>query len=253
MKKRLEQLTFSLSKDPPPETNCAQTLGAKRFATVFDDLGGVYSSLGEDAKAAEAYTKAIACNPRAEFLHSELAAALLDMGHYDEARLETQRQLTLGRASFLVYTLLTQLDFVQERWPDAITHARLAATDAPDDEQATYWQCFLWFAQKHAGTLEPTLVNRRTPATWPGPILDSLRGKITESALADAISAERDSHRQREILTEALFYTGQKHRAENRTDEAQKYFAATVDLQVPYFIEHHLAMAELEKLRHPMP
>src|SRR5262245_36837514 len=60
MKKRLEQLTFSLSKDPPPESNCAQTLGAKRFATVFDDLGGVYSSLGEDAKAAEAYTKAIA-------------------------------------------------------------------------------------------------------------------------------------------------------------------------------------------------
>lgn len=253
MKKRLDQITFSLSKDPPPETNCAQTLGAKRFATVLDDLGGVYSSMGEDAKAAEAYAKAIACNPRAEFLHAELAAALLDMGHYDEARLETERRLTLGRANFSVYTLVTQLDFVQERWPDAITHARLAATEAPDDEQATYWQCFLWLAQKHAGAAEPTLISRRIPGTWPAPILDSLRGKITETELADAISAERDSHRQREILTEALFYTGQKHRAENRADEAQKYFAATVDLQVSYFIEHHLAMAELEKLRHPMP
>src|SRR6267154_3143984 len=52
MKKRLSQITFELSKDPPPETNCAQTLGAKRFATLFDDLGGVYSSMGDDAKAA---------------------------------------------------------------------------------------------------------------------------------------------------------------------------------------------------------
>ena len=41
LKKRLTQITFDLSKDPPPETNCAQTLGAKRFATLFDDLGGV--------------------------------------------------------------------------------------------------------------------------------------------------------------------------------------------------------------------
>jgi lipoprotein NlpI len=250
MKKRLNQITFDLSKDPPPETNCAQTLGAKRFATLFDDLGSVYSSMGEDTKAAEAYQKAIDCNPRAEFLHAQLAAALLDMGRYDDARVETQRQLALGRASFAVYTLLTQLDFIQDRWPDAVTHARLAATEAPDDEQATYWQCFLWIAQKQTGAPEPVLVNRRIPATWPAPILASLQGQTSEAELADAVAAERDGHRQREILTEALFYTGQKHLVENRVDEALKYFDATASLQVPYFIEHHLATAELQKLRH---
>src|SRR5882724_1985470 len=41
MKKRLSQITFDLAKDPPPETDCAKTLGAKRFATLFDDLGSV--------------------------------------------------------------------------------------------------------------------------------------------------------------------------------------------------------------------
>jgi lipoprotein NlpI len=253
LKKRLTQVTFDLSKDPPPETNCAQTLGAKRFATLFDDLGGVYSSMGDDAKAAEAYAKAIACNPRAEFLHAQLAAALLDMGRYKDARVETQRQLSLGRANFSVYTLITQLDFIEDRWLEAVTDARLAVTEAPDDEQATYWQCFLWIAQKHVGTQEPVLVNRRIPGTWPAPILESLQGKITEAELVDAVESERDAHRQREILTEALFYTGQKHLAENRTVVAAKYFTATTELNVPYFIEHHLAMAELEKLRHPMP
>jgi lipoprotein NlpI len=253
LKKRLTQITFDLSKDPPPETNCAQTLGAKRFATLFDDLGDVYSSMGDDAKAAEAYAKAIACNPRAEFLHAQLAAALLDMGRYKDARLETQRQLSLGRANFSVYTLITQLDFIEDRWLEAVTDARLAVTEAPDDEQATYWQCFLWIAQKHVGTQEPVLVNRRIPGTWPTPILESLQGKITEAELVDAVDSERDGHRQREILTEALFYTGEKRLAEKRIDEATRYFTATTQLNVPYFIEHHLAMAELEELRHPMP
>jgi lipoprotein NlpI len=253
MKKRIKQITFDLSKDPPPETNCAQTLGAKRFAALFDDLGGVYSSMGDDAKAAEAYTKAIACNPRAEFLHAQLAAALLDMGRYKDARIETQRQLSLGRANFSVYTLITQLDFIEDRWLEAVADARLAATEAPDDEQATYWQCFLWIAQKHVGPLEPVLVNRRIPETWPRPILESLQGKITEAELVDAVASERDEHRRHEILTEALFYTGQKSLAEGHVDVAVKYFTATTNLNVPYFIEHHLAMAELEKLRHPMP
>jgi lipoprotein NlpI len=134
-----------------------------------------------------------------------------------------------------------------------VTDARLAVTEAPDDEQATYWQCFLWIAQKHLGTQEPVLVNRRIPGTWPAPILESLQGKITEAELVDAVESERDGHRQREILTEALFYIGQKHLAESRTGVAAKYFTATTELKVPYFIEHHLAMAELEKLRHPMP
>jgi tetratricopeptide (TPR) repeat protein len=253
MKKRLSQITFDLSKDPPPEMNCAQTLGAKRFAALFDDLGSVYSSMGDDIKAAEAYAKAIDCNPRAEFLHAQLAAALLDMGRYKEARVETRRQLSLGRANFSVYTLITQLDFIEDRWLEAVTDARLAATEAPDDEQAAYWQCFLWIAQKHIATQDPVLLNRRIPGTWPAPILESLQGKITEAELVEAVTSERDEHRQREILTEALFYTGEKRLAEKHIDVAVNYFTATTNLNVPYFIEHHLAMAELEKLRHPIP
>src|SRR5262249_44246311 len=142
--------------------------------------------------------KAIACNPRAEFLHAQLAAAWLDMGRYDAARVETERQLTLGRANFSLYTLLTQLDFVQDRWPEAVIHARLAATEAPDDEQATYCQCFLWIAQKHTGAQEPVLIDRRLPESWPAPILASLQGKISEAELTAAVAAEHDGHRQRE-------------------------------------------------------
>lgn len=251
LQKQIDRINFDLSKDPPPAAGCAQTLGAKRFATLYDDLAQAYSNMAEHVKAVDAYAKAIDCNPRADFLHAELAASLLDLGRYADARVETQRQLHLGRANFTLYTLLTQLDFIDEHWQDAIANARVAATMAPNDEQATYWQCFLWLAQLQAGTKEPTLAKRRIAESWPAPILESLQGKITEGELAEAVSEEHDQTRQRDILSEALFYTGQLRLASNRKDEAVKYFTATVNLKVLYFIEHQLATAELRKLRGP--
>ena len=249
LEKQISRITFDLSKDPPPVDNCAQTLGAKRFATLYDDLAQAYSNMAEHVKAVETYSKAIDCNPRADFLHAELAASLLDLGRYTDARMETQRQLHLGRANFTLYTLLTQLDFIDEHWADAIANARIAATMAPNDEQATYWQCFLLLAQLHSGSQEPTLAKRRIAEGWPAPILESLQGKITEDELVEAVREERDQQRQRDILSEALFYTGQQRLAARQIDEAVKYFTATVNLKVVYFIEHQLATAQLRKLR----
>jgi tetratricopeptide (TPR) repeat protein len=248
LQKQVKRITFDLAKDPPPADNCAQTLGAKRFAALYDDLAQAYSNMAEHVEAVEAYAKAIDCNPRADFLHAELAASLLDLGRFTDARMETQRQLHLGRASFTLYTLLTQLDFIDEHWADAIANARIAATMAPNDEQATYWQCFLWLAQLRSGSQEPTLAKRRIAENWPAPILESLQGKITENELVEAVGEERDRNRQRDILSEALFYTGQQKLAAGQTDLAVKYFTATVNLKVVYFIEHQLATAELRKL-----
>jgi Tetratricopeptide repeat len=253
LQKKVSRITFDLAKDPPPATDCARTLGARRFATLYDELAQAYSNMGKHVEALEAYAKAIECNPRADFLHAELAASLLDLGRYSDARMETQRQLRLGRANFTLYTLITQLDFIEDRWPEAINSARIAATDAPNDEQATYWQCFLWLAQLHAGITEPVLVKRRIAETWPAPILESLQGQITEMELVEAVAEERDPQRQRDILSEALFYTGQQRLAGRHVDEAVKYFTATVDLKVLYFIEHQLATAELSKLRRAGP
>jgi lipoprotein NlpI len=81
-------------------------------------------------------------------------------------------------------------------------------------------------------------------------VLSSLQGKLTEAELTAAVAAEHDAHRRLELLTEALFYTGQKHLVEDHPDRALQYFKATIGLQVPYFIEHHLAGAELQKRQH---
>ncbi len=252
-RRRLDRINFELKKDPPPETQCGQTLGAKRFAELLDDLGSVYTNIGDDAGAADAYTRAIDCNPRATFLHANRASALIDAGRHREARAEIERELDLGRGTFALHTLMTRLDFIDHRWPEAADNARLAVAEAPDDEQSTYWQCFLWLAQMHDGVAFPALADRRPASGWPGPILESIQGTISEGELVEAVSAERDAGRRHEILAEALYYTGQQRLAAGKSDEAMRYFEATVRLKVPYFIEHHLAAAELDRLRNRTP
>ncbi len=249
-RKRLERILFQLGKEPPPDRDCAQTLGARRFAALFDDLGGLYSNIGDDAGAADAFAKALECNPRAPFLHANRASALLDAGRFEEARTEIRRELTLGHGNFDLHALMTRLDFVDHRWNEAADDARLAALEAPDAEQSTYWQCFLWLAQEHAGVSLPALADRRTASGWPAPVLEALQGTITESDLAGRVSLEPDAGRRREILAEALFYIGQSRLAAGRAELAGRYFEAVVRLGVIYFIEHHLAQAELERLRH---
>ncbi len=204
--------------------------------------------MGEHIKAVDAYAKAIDCNPRQTSCTPSWRPVC---STWPLCRCAPRNPATVapGRANFTLYTLITQLDFIEDRWPDAIDNARIAATEAPTDEQAAYWQCFLWLAQLHAGTPEPRLVKRRTTEAWPTPILESLQGRITEDELVEAVEEEHDENRQRDILSEALFYTGQRRLANNQVDAAVKYFTATVDLKVLYFIEHQLARAELEKLR----
>jgi tetratricopeptide (TPR) repeat protein len=250
---RLSQVKLEIQKDPAPEANCAQTLGAKRFATVYDELGGIYANLSDDEKAAEAFSKAISCSPRAVFLHAELANSLLDLGRYEQARAELQLELTTTHPNFGIHSLTAQLDFIAERWSDVVGNARAAVSESPDDTQAIYWECFLLLAQKRMGAQHPQLATHKMADAWPYPVLEFLLGKIGENDLVADVKSESDGHRRREILTEALFYTGEQHLAAQQTEEAKLYFTAAVKLDVEYFIEHHLAMAELDKLRHRQP
>lgn len=248
--KRLTRITSELERHPPPATSeCAHTLGASRFASLYDDLGAVRSNLGDSEGAVEAFEKALACTPRAAPVHAALAAELLSLGRLDEARAVAERGLAVDRDESSLEVVLSRIDFIQERWAEAAARFRTAATVEPDDERATYWQCFLWLAQRRAGSLHPALASRVEYDEWPAPILDVLKGTIPEEELLPLIRSEESERRRREMLAEALYYLGEMRLANGNTELARRYFAAAVNLKVLYFIEHHMALAEIAKLR----
>jgi tetratricopeptide (TPR) repeat protein len=248
-RRQLLAVSAALARNPPPATDCGRTLGAARFADLFDNLGAARSALGDAPGAIDAYERAIACNPRAVRLHAGLAEELLHGGRHADAQAAAQRGLAIDPDDYRLGSILARLDFIEQRWPEAIHWLRSIAASTEDPELATYWECLLYLAQRRAGAPRPELVERNLTDDWPRPILSTLRGEMSEEQLLEVIENEGSEHRRREILAEALYYTGEQRLAAGETDAARRYFAATVNLKVLYFIEHQMARAELARLQ----
>jgi lipoprotein NlpI len=243
----LASITHELADDPPPERDCAHTLGAERFTGLLTRLASARATLGDSSGAALAYRRALSCSPRAVYLHAALAEELMDAGRFSDARQAVLRGLALDRSYTGLATVLGRLDFIEENWDEAIAWLRWAAQKEVDERQAAYWECFLWLAQRRAGVTRPLLVERTLRDAWPRALLDSLRGELDEARLLERLREEPDVQR-REALVEALYYRGEQYLADRDAASARRYFAQAVNLKVPSFIEHHLALAELAKL-----
>lgn len=233
----------------PPPADCAHTLGASRFAGLLQKVAYQRAWLADHAGAADAYRRALACLPRARYLYGELAEELMNAGHYPEARTAAARGLTLAPEDFALGSVMARLDFIDERWSDAINWLRAAAAAAPDAERKAYMQCLLWLAEQRSGVAHPPVMAPTGGDDWPGPILSVLEGTSSEADLLGAVKAQTGDLKVRETLVEALFYVGEQRLAQGDATTARRYFAAAVNLKVIYYIEHDLALAELAKLR----
>lgn len=245
---RTREARHVLERNPPPAENCAQTLGASRFANLYDDLGEALDGTGDYGAAVEAYESALECAPRSSYLRVPLSSDLMYLNRYDEARAVAERGLAAEESEAELHAVLAQLDYIAERWDDAISHLRAAAAGMEDGTVAAYFQCLLWLAQRRNGVARPELVSRDDPESWPLPLLAALRGNRTESEVLMSIESEDRPERRRELLAEALYYLGQERLADGDADTARRYMSAMVTLNVHHFVEHHLARAELERM-----
>lgn len=234
---------------PPPREDCARTLGATRFSRAYEELGASLSALNEYEGAIAAYENALACTPRALHIHAELATEFLHAGRLAESRAAAERGRGKTRAGRTLDSVMMQLDFIDERWAEVVSRLRAMSVAEEDPERSEYWMCFLWLAQRRAGIKSPELPTLKEWDGWPANILETLKGSSTESALLSAIDEAESDSRRHELLTEAFYYIGQDRLASGDAENARRYFAMAVNMKVPYFIEYHLARAEIVKMR----
>jgi lipoprotein NlpI len=239
----------------PADAECAQSLGALRFAGLHMDLGAALSGQGDFAGAAAAYRRALACRPRDAQILSVLAGVLFDARDYAAARETIDASLALAPRAVNSNRLAGNIDFVAERWAHAVSRFRYVSASDPDRVQAAYGQLMLGLAQMRAGVAKPEFVERMPGEGWPQPLLLYLRGEYTEAELVEPIREGDDDDNAQpntstdERLCEALFYVGEAYWARGQPDVARDYFAALVNVKVIYFLEHGLALAEIAKLR----
>jgi lipoprotein NlpI len=248
-RQRLARVSYTLEHDPPPAADCARTLGAERFAGLLMQLADARSELGDADAAAEGYRRALECSPRAPYLHAGLAQALFSAGRYQAARNAVLRGLALERNHRDLGLTLARLDLVDERFQEAIVWLQWVTRSEPDERRATYYECLLWLAQRRAGELHPQLIDRMLTDEWPRPLLEALQGRGNEATMLARIRDMESERVRREALAEALYYVGEQRLADGQRELARRYFAATVNLKVLDFIEHQMALAELDRIR----
>jgi lipoprotein NlpI len=239
----------------PADADCAATIGAARFAALHVEFAAASAEAGDLSAAAEGYRHAHACRPRDANILAALAGVLFDARDLPGTRTAIDAALAIDPRSVSSNRIAANLDFVEERWADAISRFRYVASSDADRRQAGYGQLMYWLAQARAGIAKPEFVTRTPAETWPQPLLLYMRGEYTEAELVGPIIAgDRDDNviantSTDERLCEALFYVGEEHWARGQPDVARDYFAALVNLKVLYFLEHGLALAEIAKLR----
>jgi lipoprotein NlpI len=239
----------------PPDAECARSLGAARFAELHVELGAARKSQGDFSGAIESFRSARACRPRDALILAALAGAQFDARDYAGARDAIHESLAIAPRSVNSNRLAGNIDFVAERWTDAMTRFRYVAASDPDRVQAGYGQLMLWLSQMRAGIAKPEYVARMPGEGWPEPLLMYLRGESTEAELIVPIRDGDDESNPQpntstdERLCEALFYVGEAYWARGQPEVALDYFAALVNIKVIYFLEHGLALAEIAKLR----
>lgn len=239
----------------PPDEECASRLGALRFSDLHVDVGAARIGQGDFLGAASAYRSAHACRPRDAQILAALAGALFDARDYAGAREAINASLAINPRAVNANRLAGNIDFVDERWAEAVARFRYVSASDPDRVQAGYGQLMLWLSQMRAGVAKPEFVERTPGEGWPQPLLLYLRGEYTEEELVTPIKEGDDDFNSQpntstdERLCEALFYIGEAHWARGHPEVARDYFAALVNIKVIYFLEHGLALAEIAKLQ----
>jgi len=239
----------------PDDSSCAGSLGANRYAALHNDVAASRTLEGDFPGAAADFRRALACRPRDAEILGALAGVLFDARDLAGARAVNNESLSINPRSVSSNRLAGNLDYVEERWADAIARFRYVAASDDDRVRAGYGQLMLWLAQRRGGVARPEFVVRTPGDGWPQPLLLYMRGEYTEAELIDRIN-EGDSEDNTqpntstdERLCEALFYVGEEYWARGQIDVARLYFAALVNIRVLYFLEHGLAIAEIAKLQ----
>ena len=263
----LRAAEFEMSRHPPPpDGDCAHTLGAQRFAEQYERLAAIQDELGDFEAAIAANKSALACAPRVASYQASIASDHLSLGEVTAARTAVERGNAMDPEDVEVRNARARVDFIEERWADATARFRLEALDrARYGEYADYSRCFLWLAQRRAGVRNPELPpktpEKKSPedtdagqdsSHWPLPILETLRGERSEAALVQVIRDDGTTEARR-WLTEALFYVGELKLAEGDVEAARRHFATVVNLRVLNFVEYGMARAELARMRERKP
>jgi tetratricopeptide (TPR) repeat protein len=215
-------------------------------ASAYNSRGIAWRAKKDYDKAIADYTEAIRLNPKNARTHNNRGNAWRTKTEYDKAIADYTEAIRLDPKYALAHFSRSVAQMLMRRpeaaagfqavldleaWkgdrsPHAVIVGHLAARQAGDEAAAKR------FLEDSAGKLNEA---------WPYPVVQFLRGDIDEAALLKL--ATDDDKR-----AEARCYLGMDHAIKGRKDEALAHFRWVKEHGTATFMEHDVALAELDRL-----
>lgn len=102
------------------------------------------------------------------------------------------------------------------------------------------------------GVLMAYALQNNTDA-WPGPVIQSLLGNLSEQEALDAGVAPASDYDTQRNLCEAYYYLGERRLMAGDTEGAAQFFTKAVETGITDYIEYYLALRQLENIGRPFP
>jgi len=109
-----------------------------KYAEAWNNLGYVYSRLGQHAKSEAALRKALALDPSSKFAHVNLGNALTGQKKYEEAIPEFKKELEVNPKDNLAHLNLSVAYVLGRHYEQAIPELELSAANYPDNPSVQF-------------------------------------------------------------------------------------------------------------------
>jgi lipoprotein NlpI len=239
---------------PPPGSDETAASGDKKetapprwtedeYAASFNNRGGAWSAQKEYDKAIRDYDEAIRLDPKYAFAYYNRGNAWWAKKEFDKAIQDYDVAVRIDPKYVLAFRGRGFAWFYKEEYDKAIQDFDEVIRLDPKEAYAVIYGHFAArrVADRAAATRFLNDSASNLNESWPYPVVRFLRGEIDESQLLKR--ADNGDKR-----TEARCYLGLDHAIKRHQSEASAYFRWVKGHGNPTFIEHTIAVAELERL-----
>lgn len=218
-----------------------------RIATTRE-FGLAYSRLGLHRLALAIYQAILEQRADESTSYVDVAAEQMLLGRTEDAARSYAKALQLAKgtdSSVLEYAAM----FALLTGDTATARERFEACVRLGKPAGTVQYCAIGLAATKTRGGNDSLLATVTPTSaWPGALLAHLRGQIDEAELARQIALVADTDTQREQLSEAVYYVGERHLARGDRALALRCFRANQALRVESFFETEAAARRIREL-----
>lgn len=225
----------------------AANLSSKHLSNAHRGRGDVYFEKGLFGDAVKDYEHAIALNPHNAAAFANRGNVRAHQGSFCLAMEDLNTAIVLNPLDAIAIQTRGNVFFYLGQFEKASADFHRSLDLEPDDLFSVIWLYLATTREgKNGGALLYSSSQGKNLDEWPGPVISLYRDEISTEDLIK-IASSFSGGEQRQLISEAYFYSGEYQLLHRNIEEAIEMFERTIAHGARTLVEHSAAKAELKR------